>query len=753
MQPLAGAVIVASLIAHGLLLLYVQNRSQRVRTGRWWMLLAILFSLLSGAVYLLPTIGALDGYLVVLAQALTLIAYGALVIQDISKQPPRAWLIGGGLWFAALIVIGALGDATVLARSDWLVNIFTAPSAVSVIAFGGMMIADLALLSTIFYAFYIALLPEVANRALYWAVDAAVLLIATFLLISNSVVLILLGQPIVLIGLGGAVYAEVSFRVIDIRSQFAPALRTAIRLFIITFVIFIALEATDLLETRRALSFAALALVAAILYIPLRQLTEMLISMLWRGSLSMISPTEITRRYSQQISGTLELPALTENATRAINSLMRVRRSGLILVNSSDTLADLKMLPGEPKAGTLSKAGLLYRKFAEDDLYISQFDLEFDPAYKGVPANESLYFRETQMSAYAPIVFENVLIGLLACGPKISDAQFTPRDFELLTTMAHQTGAALRNARLVADLRTLNESITALNASLEGAKEQMERLDSVKTDFITIASHELRTPLAQVRGYTDIIDALNEQDDLDQDQMTGMVGNLRKASERMEELISAMLDVSQLDVNAMDLRFAQTSLESVMRMAIEPLTDAVKQRKLTLSARGLRGLPVIQADMQRLVQAFRNVVVNAIKFTPDGGKIDIKASLQRAEQPSQPDQLLITVSDTGVGINKENLELVFRKFYRGHDTSLHSTGTYKFMGAGPGLGLTIAQGVIEGHGGKIWAESPGHNMESFPGTVFYILLPVTPPEDAHRVRPFQMPEPVSKVATLMRSQV
>ena len=154
---------------------------------------------------------------------------------------------------------------------------------------------------------------------------------------------------------------------------------------------------------------------------------------------------------------------------------------------------------------------------------------------------------------------------------------------------------------------------------------------------------------------------------LDQDQMAGMVSNLRKATERMEELIGAMLDVSQLDVNAMDLRFAQTSLESVMRMAIEPLTDAVKQRKLTLSARGLRGLPVIQADMQRLVQAFRNVVVNAIKFTPDGGRIEIKASLQPAENPGQQDHLLITVSDTGVGIDKENLELIFRKFYRAYD--------------------------------------------------------------------------------------
>jgi signal transduction histidine kinase len=167
-------------------------------------------------------------------------------------------------------------------------------------------------------------------------------------------------------------------------------------------------------------------------------------------------------------------------------------------------------------------------------------------------------------------------------------------------------------------------------------------------------------------------------------------------------------------------------------MASEPLTEHIKQRKLSLSARGLRGLPVIHCDMQRLVQAFRNILTNAIKFTPDGGRIDITASFQPADGHGF-DHILVTISDTGVGIDKENLELIFEKFYRAYDPSLHSTGSYKFMGAGPGLGLTIAKGVIESHGGKIWAESSGHNMDTFPGSTFYVILPIHPPEDARRV--------------------
>jgi signal transduction histidine kinase len=303
----------------------------------------------------------------------------------------------------------------------------------------------------------------------------------------------------------------------------------------------------------------------------------------------------------------------------------------------------------------------------------------------------------------------------------------------LLATLANQTGVALRNARLVADLRKLNEDTARLNHGLESANQQMGKLDSVKTDFVTIASHELRTPLAQLRGYTDIMGALNEQGMLDAEKTNGMIDNMRKATERMEELIAAMLDVSQLDVNAMDLRFAQTTIETVVRMAIEPLTDAIKQRKLTLSARGLKGLPPIEVDLQRLVQAFRNVVVNAIKFTPDKGRIEVTASLHTPETHNEPASIMVAITDTGVGISPENIDLIFEKFYRGYDPGLHSTGAYKFMGAGPGLGLTIAKGVIEGHGGTIWAESPGHDEENFLGSTFYIVLPLKSPDTVRRV--------------------
>jgi signal transduction histidine kinase len=190
----------------------------------------------------------------------------------------------------------------------------------------------------------------------------------------------------------------------------------------------------------------------------------------------------------------------------------------------------------------------------------------------------------------------------------------------------------------------------------------------------------------------------------------------------------------------MDLRFVESRVESVMRMAIEPLTDALNDRKITLGAYGLRSLPTIKADLERLVQAFRNVIVNAIKYTPDGGSIEIIGRVHEHGASDTPAEIELSITDTGIGINPEHQELIFEKFFRGADPSLHSTGATKFMGAGPGLGLTIARGVIEGHGGRIWCESEGFDPENFPGSTFYIILPVVPPEDASRVLPFEKPD-------------
>jgi len=137
---------------------------------------------------------------------------------------------------------------------------------------------------------------------------------------------------------------------------------------------------------------------------------------------------------------------------------------------------------------------------------------------------------------------------------------------------------------------------------------------------------------------------------------------------------------------------------------------------------------LIRADSNRLVQVFSHVIQNAIKYTPDGGQIRIIGNVITGTTPEDGDIVEIEVNDTGIGIASEDIEKVFEKFFRVGNVMLHSTGDTKFKGAGPGLGLTIAKGIISAHHGRIWAESPGNDEDSPPGSTFHILLPVKQPD-------------------------
>lgn len=673
-----------------------------------------------------------------------MISLGHILFRYVSIHPRKsqlqtAWYGSTAIWLMVYII-------SAIVSSNLPENTLPIPSQALPIFIGliGISMISGFLVAILLWDYYRVTLPELANRSAYWIFVALFGSTGIALIVSNLPSLIVSGLTLIFISLLGILYGYSTTRFLDVRLGFIASIRNLALLSLLTICILVPTYFVDRFNLTQSISgvFAIIGLstITATICLPLLQLIRDIYK-----KLTVTTQTDLSAAiaaYSREVSLSTRLDEVVTATTTTLNHVLNIKRSGLILISSTfrkENAVEFVVLSGAPApSGSnhieyVSKDSPIYQAFSRDRRAITQYDIDFDPQFATITPRERQFFQSLYLRAYAPIVTENNIIGIIGCGPKLDDTAYTEDELELLLVIGQQIGTALRSARLIDDLRHLNTSMQSLNSQLQTAKQDLEKLDGIKTDFITIASHELRTPLAQVRGYTDIIDSLNDQGILEQKQTKTLANNLRRATERIEELISAMMDVSQLDVNAMDLNFVRTKPETIVKLALDPLKDAIEQRKLKVEYKDLTDLPAIQADMQRMVQAVSNIIVNAIKFTPDNGNIIISG---KTEVQNKADYILIIIKDTGVGIHNHDLDLIFQKFYRGFDPQLHSTGTYKFMGAGPGLGTTIAKGIIEGHGGKIWAESSGHDMKTLPGTTFYISMPVNPPEDARRVLPF-----------------
>jgi len=267
---------------------------------------------------------------------------------------------------------------------------------------------------------------------------------------------------------------------------------------------------------------------------------------------------------------------------------------------------------------------------------------------------------------------------------------------------------------------TMTDSLQQRTLELQKAHRILEQMDRTKTRFIQVSAHELRTPMTLVHGYAQMI-----QMKLDgNEEFTKYMNGILDGSSRMMEVIDNMLDVSRIDAKGLEIMPASLEMETVFQKVTKVFQPALDERKLTFTIDGISDLPPICADKDFLYKVFYHVIGNAIKYTPDGGKVSVTGrSLQDGGKPA----VEIVVKDTGVGIDPEYQQLVFEKFYQTGEVLLHSSGKTKFKGGGPGLGLAIARGIVNAHEGRIWLESKGHDEIKNPGTTVFVRLPVDGP--------------------------
>ena len=577
--------------------------------------------------------------------------------------------------------------------------------------------------------------PWHANRLLFWVIALFITFVGELLTFFDISALHLAGQIIRFVGTLALIYAVASYRIFDVRTRsqriFAFTIITLIASLPFIGAVLLVEWLRDVNEWSLSTTFFLLGTIitlAFFLYLPFRRFVE---RVSYRYFLDEgIDTNKVVRGYSQAISRTLDVNQLSLVIIATLNELLGTTRGALMLVSREQDGYQVEPIPA---MGSIPQQTMILpddTPFIHNLLHqqqpVLQYDIDFSRDYSNLSQLERDWFRELAMEAYVPVITDGSLNGLIVIGPKGSSLPYQPGELALMQTLADQTVVALQNARLYSEMGRQNEQINQLNIDLVSQNERLEIMDKVKSDFITIASHELRTPLTQVKGYSDILSAMNDENMLTREQTREIIGHINRATSQLEHLITAMLDASQLDVAAMQLTFVQTNVDMIIRLATEPLLQALKQRQITLTANGLDNLPPIQADFKRLVQSFQNLLGNAVKYTPDHGQIVVEAELLQGSD-EEGDYIEIVISDSGIGIDSKYHELIFEKFFRIGDPQLHSTGSTKFKGAGPGLGLPIAKGVIEAHDGRIWVESDGEDEERLPGSHFHIILPVIPP--------------------------
>jgi signal transduction histidine kinase len=266
--------------------------------------------------------------------------------------------------------------------------------------------------------------------------------------------------------------------------------------------------------------------------------------------------------------------------------------------------------------------------------------------------------------------------------------------FPILRRVTRQLEARNRRLRLHADERgRLLEAERAARAEAESAQrllaEQNARLrevDRLKDEFISLVSHELRTPLTSIRGY---IELLLEEGTFGPDQRRFLT-IVDRNSERLLDLVSDLLFLAQMDAGKLAFDLQPVDLEELVAEHVESSLPAAAAKDISLSAE-TESLPKLNGDRVRLGQVLDNLISNALKFTPDGGRVEVR--LEAAGEFA-----LLEVSDTGVGLEQEEQEQLFERFFRSSRAAENAI-------PGTGLGLAIAKAIVERHGGRIELES------------------------------------------------
>ena len=415
---------------------------------------------------------------------------------------------------------------------------------------------------------------------------------------------------------------------------------------------------------------------------------------------------------SSQFAGTLDKKKLInfmiEGIDRALSfsltcTLSFCENEPILLINSLHELSD------EIISALKLRTILQYKSLFESEKIPYETDINKLKVIKHIKDSASRFtfdiFHYDNM--FAPIRLGENFYG---CVEIFKDSPFSSDDARCFQTIAQQVALPLKSASLYQEIKETNL--------------KLEKLERLKSEFISIVSHELRTPLTSIKNALDIL-MTGKCGDIN-DSGTKFLDMAKRNVQRLSGIINDLLDLSKIEAGKMDFHFKNINIHQVIDYVKSTLSILAKEKGLTLNINETENLPEIYADSQRLEQVLTNLVSNAIKFTPEGKRITISSRLQNASDievhPFFQDEInklkgeyiVVSVKDEGIGIAEKDLLHAFDKFAQIENSLSRKAG-------GSGLGLPIAKQLLEAHNGAIWCSSELEN-----GSDFCFAIPVAP---------------------------